>query len=379
MRGFVAVEASAYRRALDFLLDRSATAGYPLEVFQFSHKVTSLGNVGTATVLDPAFYSGGETSFPNLLGHIVESGEPGTISLIVSDVVQSGRTGDQRDLVLAFQKVAKAGKQVAMLAFRSAFRGTYWVESKRIGRTRFELNLDGRTSDQGRPFYVILIADTREELAEARRYLLPDIDGYEEFDASSPGLLVEDVAFVPPDLQGGALWNLYRAAEKLPGGSGYRAALSFVEIGATAAETSPLRLRLKTPASGPQSTGAIRSPGIMEFSVERRTYRNGRWSEIEAVPMRPEALFKASDLDVTYPFPRPRPMTWDVYRVRMSPGPANLRVPSWVDEWTTLDDSLEMWGNRTLKLDLFVEAMNRSIRERVPFTEQFILLGRGER
>lgn len=380
MRGFVANADSGYRNAIDFLLDRSATAGYPLEVFRFADGIAPLGNVAASAVLEPSFYSGAETSFPNLLAHIGEDERSGAISVIVSDLVQSGRTGDQRALVLAFQEVAKRGRQVVLLAFRSSFTGTYFVESRRQGRPKsLTLNLDGRTADRSRPFYMILIADRGTDLAEVRRYLLPDIQGNQEFDASSPALTVEGVEYVPPDLGTMSLWNVYRVAESLPGVVGHRATLSFMEIGNPTAETSPVRLGLKIPASGPQSNRLLRSPRDLEFLAERRSFREGRWTKLQEVDLSPEALFRSADLGLTYQVPRPAVSSWDVYRVRISPGPGNLRLPAWVEDWTTPDDSLEMWGNRTLKLDLFIEAMNRSIKEKVPLSDQFILFGRGER
>lgn len=378
MRGFATRADSGYRTAIDFLLDRSATAGYPLEIFRFADEIAPLGNVSTSTVLEPSFYSGAETSFPNLLRHIGEDERAGAISVIVSDLVQSGRTGDQRSLVLAFQELAKKGRQVVLLAFRSSFYGTYFVESRRQGRPNsLALDLDGRTPDRSRPFYMILVAEAGTNLAEVRRYLLPDIRGNEEFDASSPALAVEGVEYVPPDLGTVAVWNVYRAAEGLPAVIGHRATLSFMEIGTPTGEASPLRLGLKLPVLG-QSNRFLRSPGDLEFLVEKRSFRNGRWTALKTADFAPEAVFRSADLGLTYQVPRPDVASWDVYRVRISPGPGNLRLPAWVEDWTTPDDSLEMWGNRTLKLDLFVEAMNRSIKEKVPFSDQFILFGRGE-
>lgn len=388
MRGFVTYPDSGYRTAIDFLLDRSATAGYPLEVFRFADGIAPLGNVAASAVLEPDFYSGDETSFPNLLQQIGEAERAGAVSVIVSDLVQSGRTGDQRALVLAFQEIAKKGRQVVLLAFRSSFSGTYFVESRRKGGPRsLRLSLDGRTADRSRPFYIILVADRATNLAEVRRYLLPDIQGNEEFDASSPALTVGGIEYLPPDLGTAAVWNVYRSAESLPAGKGHRATLSFMEIGIPSTDVTPVRLGLNLPASGPQSTGMLRSPRDLGLLVEKRTFRQGRWTPLQPADLAPEALFRSAEpapeasagLALTYRVPRPAASSWDVYRVRVSPGPGNLRLPDWVEDWTTPDDSLPMWGNRTLKLDLFVEAMNRSIKEKVPLSDQFILFGRGER
>ena len=244
MKGFVGRENSDYSRALNSLLEDSATAGYDLSVFSFADRISNpLGNVGASTILRPDFYSGGETSFPELFERITREYDNGSISVVVSDLVQSGRTGDQRSLILAFQKLARRHPQVLLLAFRSSFEGRYFVEGARAGTSQ-PLFLDGTTAEKSRPFYALVIAPTRKDLNEARRFLLPSLQGYQEFDASSPGLKLTDAEYSPPTEDSKPTWNTYKPAESLPSGLSLspRALLSFIEINPPAKAKSELRL-----------------------------------------------------------------------------------------------------------------------------------------
>jgi len=155
--------------------------------------------------------------------------------------------------------------------------------------------------------------------------------------------------------------------------------LSFLEIAAPPDRKSPLRLGFIVRDANP-SLGTIRWASNLSFAVERRLLRAGQWKAVEEMDLTPEALFSRDGKSITlsYSFPRPDPFSWDAYRIRLMPGEGNLRLPLWVEDWTALDDSLPLWGNRTLKLNLFVEAMVRSIQEQVPLSEHYILLGRGK-
>jgi len=379
MKGFVAQPPSTYWQALNFLLDRISTAKYDLGVHQFSDRVSDLGNTSAASILSPAFYSGKETSFPLLFEHIARETRREDVAIVISDLVQSGRTGDQRALVTAFQKLTLKKPAILLLAFRSAFQGTYFVEGRRIVGPKIQLNLDGRTPERARPFYVLLIAGSASGLEEARNLLLPDIGANEEFEASKPALALAAAEFLPPNSGELPVWNAYRPVKKLPLKSGVSVeALSFLEISPPVVE--PARLRLQLQCAGECAASALRTPERLRFEITHSAQRGGKWSAVKPVDSRAQALFSSDrkHLSLDYAFPRPQALSWDVYRVRVMPGTANLRAPLWVDEWTTSEDGTARLGHRTFKLDLFVEAMIRSIQEQIPISEHYLLLGRGE-
>lgn len=381
MRGFVARPDAVFRNALSSMLDRASTSGYELSVCGFADHVSKpLGNIGASSILMPAFYSGDETSFPELAKSISRRLDSGAVSVVVSDLVQSGRTGDQRALASAFQELASRKPEVLLLAFRSAFQGKYFVEGAKRG-TVLSLSLDGSSSEQSRPFYVLVVAPSRFEMDRARRFLFPDVIADEEFDATRPGVSLEKAEYLPPNQGSLPVWNTYKVPEALPMNSLTPPfILSFLEIAPPSGRKSPLRLGFTVKDENPSRLGTVRSASHLSFAIQRRRLQAGQWKPLEELDIDSEALFSrdGKSMTVSYSFPRPEPFSWDAYRVRFMPGDGNLRLPLWVEDWSVVDDSLPLWGNRTLKLNLFVEAMIRSIQEQVPLSEHYILLGRGE-
>ncbi len=391
MRGFVNDPAANYGLVVDSLLGSATTAGYRIRIDRFGGIVEEVPLASSATLHDPMFYGGKETSFPVLLQHVAQKRGPGTISVIVSDLVQSGSTGDQRALVEAFQAIARTRPEVLVLGFRSAFCGKYWIESRPVAKRTLELCLNGQGLEQSRPFYAILIADSRAELEEARRYLTADVQGFQEFDATRPGVPLVKIEFVPPDPGEPAVWTPWDEAQTLAGRESPRQLLSFFEAAPPPRGQAELELALLFPSdSKGEHTYPLRS--LVDLRVQAEKLSWGSDGKPTAKDPRPvelpwRATFASSaevprklrGIALTYTLPQPERLTWDAYLIQLLPGQANLRPPLWVDEWSTVDDSDPRAGNRTLRLDLFVKAMIRSIQENVPLSEHYLLLGRGER
>ncbi|HYH45127.1 MAG TPA: hypothetical protein VEG34_05530, partial [Thermoanaerobaculia bacterium] len=276
------------------------------------------------------------------------------------------------------------------LGFRSAFQGRYWVESRKVANRTLSLALNGQGYAQSRPFYAILIADSRPQLDEARRYLTADVQGFEEFDASLPAVPLEAIEPVPPEAGKAPVWSAWEAIRPLPGAGRPRYLLSFFQSSPPPGERSELGLFLLFPAGKGDYVYPLRSVGQLDVRAEKLSFgpdgkpSAGTPRPVE-VPWRanlapaPEEPRKVRGIELTYRLPQPAVGSWDAYRIRILAGQANVRPPLWVDEWSTSDDSDPQAGNRTLKLDLFIKAMVRSIQEHVPLSEHSLLLGRGER
>ena len=92
MQGFLNLPNSRYRRALDHLLDRSIAGGYDVTVHKFDRVVERLpATISVASIAQVGFFIGAETSFPALFQHIDRERKPGTIAVVVTDLVQSYR------------------------------------------------------------------------------------------------------------------------------------------------------------------------------------------------------------------------------------------------------------------------------------------------
>lgn len=380
MQGFLNLPNSRFRRALDHLLDRSIAGGYDVTVFKFDRAVERLPpTASVASIARVGFFVGAETSFPALFQHIDRERKPGTIAVVVTDLVQSGTTGDQKALSEAFQRIVQRRPEVLLVALRSPFVGAYWPEFRPTAR--LQLDLRGQDARSSRPFYLLAIADRAEELEILRRHLDLTIDEESTsewaIDASRPGVVVREVHFAPPaDGPDAVVWQIHRRPEELPrAGRTPRKVFWLYEQKPPRNGSAPVRFRLAT-------EGEIGVADLGDIVVQVRrcpAAGDGPCSEPEtlALPV-PVQLTDARELLVSLPLPRPAPGAWEAYKVQILPGRANLSRPIDPELWTTDDDADPRNATRTYKLDLFVDTLVNTLREPVAFAEQYIFLGRGE-
>jgi hypothetical protein len=201
---------------------------------------------------------------------------------------------------------------------------------------------------------------------------------HQDYWATSPPLAISDATFVLSAKPSEAVWNRYGPLELY---SGQRSSLTlygaFVERSSPLGKDSPLHIGFTAAQSA-----LIISSAKFHSEIKKATFTSkNRTTPQQSVPQILHPMIAANPEQgafiVTYPFPRPAPHTWDVYRITMRPGRANLQSPAWVDQWSTNDDSHQSYSNRTLNLQLLVDLMVKGITENVVLLDQFVLLGRG--
>jgi hypothetical protein len=381
MRGFLTLPQSRFRRALDQLLDRAVSGGYDVHVFRFDGEVSPLpASISTASLLSRDFFGAGETSFPTLFREIRKRRTPGSIAVVVTDLVQSGRTGEQRELSRAFQELAEDRPEVLLVAMRSAFVGRYWPEATPAA-DHLDFELRGADLRSSRPFYLLVLADRPEELHLLRRRLDLHVQPGSlawELDASRPAMIVEGAEFSPrPQGPEATVWQVARRQVVLPPlGRSYRDVCWLLEREPPRPGGAAIRLRYRV-------DGEIAVEDLRHVAVDVRYCRLGAeggcaTAEPIRVPvevLRPDA---SGEVVVALALPRPTAGAWDAYHVRLLPGAANLVQPFDADLWTTDDDAQLVNQTRTYKLDLFAETLTNALREPVALAEHFILLGRGD-
>ena len=162
MRGYASLPDSHYVRVMNHILDAGATGNLSVTPYRFSSGIAPVGNLGIAQLLSPQFYGGLDTPLSRLLEHIGVS--PNRMSVIVSDLVQSDKTNDERALVKALRELARKRVEIRLLGFRSGFRGDYYVEHAPYAghaQRKIPLTLDQSVPGGGRPFYLLVIAPNR--------------------------------------------------------------------------------------------------------------------------------------------------------------------------------------------------------------------------
>jgi hypothetical protein len=393
MQGFVAAGDSVYADTLRHLRENIVTAQYTPALYKFSDTVIPQGNTLSSNIFSSGFYDQVNTSLTTLLTRIANNTAAGVLSVVVSDFVQSESGTDQLSLASAFQQVVNPQNgtrpEILLLGFRSKFQGLYYVETlpdlcrskdpqkKQEKDKKCHLKLELEKNELGRPFYVLVIAPSAEALTQFEGYALQRLPGGEAFRPTAPPLVVQKAKLsASPDQP--SYWNRRGPFAFHPNHSGPLTLIgTFVEREASSGGVSPLRLKVQI-----QSHVPLVSPAKCRHQVERATFTVGsrKWQyDLQRVEdFRFLAEGKTDEVTFTYLFPRPAPQTWDLYRIQLQPGTANLQTPAWVREWNTDNDQTPEQGNRTLHLNLLVETMVRAITEKVVFSSQCILLGRGE-
>lgn len=381
IQGFVTTRQGRFVRTVEDVLDRSVSAGYERSVSKFGQSVIPVpGSVSISALLSPNFYSEGETSFPTLFCHVERNRKPGALTLVVTDLVQSGRSGEQRELSRSFLDLAKRRPEVVLLARRSPFVGRYWPEST-AGARSFDLNHRGIGTNNSRPFYILAISDRAGDLDLLRRYLGLESDETDnlfwDLDASRPAGIVSEAVFAPrPQAVESKVWQVKKRPEVLPAlGRSHRAVFWLFEKAPPPPAGAPVRFRLAL-------DGALDVADPTRMTVEARRCKFVGLTPCQEpekieVPVTIE-LDGKGNLFASYSLPRPAAGSWEGYHLRLLPGRANLTRPKNVELWTTDDDSVPSNGTKTYKLDLFVDTLINALREPVPVAEQFVFLGRGE-
>jgi hypothetical protein len=380
MRGFVTSPNSRYRRALDQLLDRTIAGGYEVSLYRFDTQVATLpASYSAGSLNSPDFFTGSETSFPRLFERLKAQRKPGEIAVILTDLVQSGRTGEQRELSRAFQEAAAQRPEVSLLGLRSAFIGSYWPEST---PDRDRLDVDFRTEDPGksRPFYLLFIADSQSDLEVLSRRLEldPEIEARHKWqlDASRPAALVSQTDFINAKNFDPGEWRRLREPRELePKGRTYRKAFWLFAEKLPKDSGRPARFELRSD----KHTTDLANIERVELEVRRCSFERGRpVGKLEVVRLNARFSRDAEKISMEIDFPAPKPNSWEGYQIRLLPGAANLHRPIELELWSTDTDSNPKEAHRTYKLDLFVDTMVRALREPVPFSEFYVFLGRGE-
>lgn len=376
MAGFARCPDSTYSRVVKGLLDGLATANYSAEVSKFSEGIEPVRGNASREVLYPAFYSGSSTTLGKILNQIGEEKLADHITVVVSDFVHSAGGEDQLQLPRAIRGLVEHAPAAALLAFRSGFKGHYWPSTHpRSSNEPYQLDVDDG-GPRGRPFYFLVLAPSPAALTSFRDYVLESLRAEASFEPERPAIVFETADFAP-DYRAGLPWNRYGPFQLRKNGESIRRLVAyFLERETPRQDINELRLsfgvRLETPLRAVEKLG---------LEVSRARFRAGALlSEPEPIVLAPTIRFgeDGGKLVISYPFPRPEAGTWDAYRVRIRAGEGNALGPHWVTEWTTPDDRAPLQANRTLNLDLLVEAMARQVTEQVVCSDQIFVLGRGE-
>ncbi|MBU1920194.1 hypothetical protein KKG66_05060, partial [bacterium] len=345
MQGYVRPASSEYSAMMDLLRSNLATVNCSTTVYRLSDPARPLiANWLPEDVNRRWFYSAITTPLDSLLIEHVLLNDG--ISLLITDFVQSTKKEDQQaKLQNALRELTTRELEIELFGFRGRFIGSYFKES--LPKNKFSFGADDNVV---RPFYLLLVAPNRELLEHFKRAILFGIEFEHSFRPREKPLLILNCEHHVPAEYGDSPWKRERRHYLIGDGmdsTRWMSVFSLRHPKKKIAEPLSIDIRFEPVLD-------VLDASKMEISVEKTTMLRNRCftpvaaERIRAVASEAEAG-KQYRLDVA--LPKPEPMTWDIYRIRLRGGVSNLNVPRWVGEWSTfIDDDDPVNRGKTLNL-----------------------------
>lgn len=367
MRGFITNESSLYLKTIDVILDEIFAAKYSFSFRRLSDPGSALPHQNISSIKRWDFYVKGTTPLATLIKGVAGKKE---ITVIVTDLVQSESGTDSYTLAEALRSVAKPENDLHLLAFRSDFRGTYWIE--RSPKGTIDIN-----PKEGRPFYLLILSPDRESWLGFEQAVVSHLHPLFTYSPTDLPLAVEEVKPKNP-FKGKTGWFTRGEDTYDRFGSALRFLKHYTPVNPPkAAGRMPLNysLILKNP-----------SAAAIPITADVRHWRKETtdFSEVELSLTEQQSVFTAASpaegaLDVELSFPYQKNQKSQIYQVQLRPRASMIALPDWVNKWSTDDDRTQVNAGKTYKLDLFIKALSRQITENIPFFNHFIVLESGRR
>lgn len=371
MQGFTANRQSNFCTMVSEIMLQSEAAQFHLTTYKFASDIAKLSDPSLSELQSPDFYKGSDTRLAALLRAI--DSRPDHSAVIISDLVQSEPGSDSQALVEELASIGASTRQLDLIAYRSSYDGIYDPEYKSGGHPgKIKLSLSQRIPDQGRPFYLLIIAPNTASLDKIKGHLIAHQPALREFDATQVPIRIKSIGLNNNSPQV-APWELYSRFTPLTGNTD-AFATGFLWQGAESSATMvELPLTLDVDSQTP-----IRQADRLDLKVDRADWNRGAFDQIQQVTIPlSEGPVDGNHLQVTFTLDKPAKGTWSTYFIRIGSGEGNLDIPKWVLEWSTDDDSTLNNGNRTYELRLLALAMVNAISERKESGEWILKVGRG--
>jgi hypothetical protein len=348
-------------------MQKTVSAPYTVSYYKFSQETHPLTRNEFNNCTSTEFYGGADTPLAELLNQIAHDKTHST-AVVITDLVQSEPNSNRFDLPLAFRTLADSYPEILLIANKSSFKGTYWSEVER-GHSFF---LNYSPDSLGRPFYILVFAPSKKAMQTFRRYVFTDdLTVEHSFIPSDPPFKMKDIRTSTADRK---FWTRSQAPEFRDNANGLETWVTwFRALNLPSTATNNLELMCLTEPIIPMV-----SPPRFAFGCERITFQRG-FGDADIRPIEdfhPAVIAQNGDSNFTisYPIAHPKAKEWTAYYIRIRPGEGSLRLPEWVNDWNTDDDSKFNNGNRTLHLASSVETMLRNITEKKVILDKYILV-----
>jgi len=371
MQGFTAIRQSNFCTMIGEIMLQAEAAQFHLTTYKFASEITKLDNPSLNQLQSPDFYRGHDTRLAELLRVI--GSRPQDSAVIISDLVQSEPGSDSQALVEELAAIGASTRQMDLIAYRSSFDGTYDPEYKSSDHPgKLRLKVSQQVPDQGRPYYLLVIAPNTASLEKIKDHLLAHRPPLREFDATQVPIKIDSITLNGTS-PGVASWALYSRFSPVNDGTD-AFATGFLWQGA---DSSPATVDLPVTMQVSSQT-PIRQPDRLDLRVDQADWNGNSFGQPRqvAIPLG-GSIIDGEHLQLTLTLDKPAKGTWSTYFIRIGSGDGNLDIPQWISAWSTDDDSTLSDGNRTYELRLLALAMVNAISEREESGEWILKIGRG--
>jgi hypothetical protein len=372
MRGFATRQESNYLRVLQGTLLAATAAPFDLNVYPLSSN-TSVPPAPISQFSKASFYEKPDTPLVDLVSRIAQ--KPDHTAIVISDLVQSERqqNRDIQALIRVLRQLVEMRSEIRLFAFRSDFIGDYYPESQSKTAAKLAVDTSQSVPGAGRPFYLLVIAPNSTTMDKLSDYIVSRLYPANSFNPVYPAFEIHSMELTP-------------SGSIKPGWTRYSKFLiqdtdkRIFETSYAVVDPDTHSERIDLPVTVAMSRYApMRTLEKMEINGKMASW-NPQSSEAIPVTIPVSGVLSAESMTVQLRLmlKRPAPLTWDVYRLSLRPGPGNLSVPAWVRDWSTDDDSSASEANKTYRLGLLVQTMENAISERQLCSEWFLKVNGGK-
>lgn len=365
MRGFVSDPKSTYCELTANIIQRVAETPIVTSDIYTIHTLDKK-LFSSKTISDANLYRAPSTPLDKTLQHILQTirqnHDKELISIIVSDFVLSNDR-DISNFTMQLRELAKISPEFFLVGVKSSFDGWYFTEYPQVGKYKV---------DKGtRPFYFFVNTKTKKTLQMVKDKLLPHHSSY-TFSPSQHLVKVDSIQF-----EHSKEWGKRKEVEFKP--ATYRNLASiFTFLRKKSEESRTTRFKIKV---SPQDTTLHFTNSFFRFEKEmvaldqkhkiiKKAQPNLNQIHVEVSPEKtvPKGAWyvaKFTDLPASKDY-------WSVYRFRGFQN--DIKVPTWIEEWSTDDDSNIKDVSKTLFLKRFCNVLIANITEQIPIVDLYVCL-----
>lgn len=366
MRGFVNSDGGGrYRAMIDHLLETEVAATVTIRRLSATMGAEAIRR--SETLFDPTFYGRDDTRLERAFEHAADT--PQRLTILISDLEYSRNDADVRVATGALSRALQAKAHVLLIGLRSPY------STQRVPHCSPQC-----APQQQRQFYLMIMSPSPAilrlfvDMTRVDKFAFDDgaaaTHGPPLYYSGRPALEVTGSTFLD-DIERGP-WSAVREAAYVQCADQALGRLQVAFAYRGTFPTAPIRLALKVSVHAPIHNLSSAETRIQKMELTRSEVRRPTAAVRLWHSAREQAFVQGTLVTFVYHFSRPKPSTWDVYRIWLESRRANVGVPTWVAAWNQQSAATE---DAQPAVATLVRTMIRQVTERQPLLEHYVVVG----